>query len=274
MQPSLKSGIVFSNRDTGRREYTKVTTSLNHPLLWKQKSIERKELTLWQIPMVEIFETIEGEGMVAGFPTVFVRVFHCNLRCTWCDTTYSYAPAKPEFTATIQEIVDKVKQFPSQHICLTGGEPLIHNEKSAALIQELSLLEHIKDVHIETNGAIAIEPFSITRSMNPQWEKKVRFVMDYKLPDSGEMDKMELTNFQYLEDKDEIKFVIGSGLDFDIACEVIQKYYKKGVILMSPVWETMPPKRLVEKVLERKLSNVKVNLQLHKIIWDPNLRGV
>lgn len=224
--------------------------------------------------MVEIFETIEGEGQKAGFPTIFVRVFHCNLRCTWCDTPYSYAPAKPEFEATIEDIVHQVKEFSSRYICLTGGEPLIHREKSAGLIHQLSMLEQMEDIHIETNGAIAIQPFAEIRAKHPLWQQKVRFVMDYKLPDSGEMDKMIHDNFNYLRDQDEIKFVIGSDEDFNIALDVINTYHQQGVVLMSPVWETMPPRKLVEKVLEHKLSHVKVNMQLHKIIWDPNQRGV
>lgn len=224
--------------------------------------------------MVEIFETIEGEGGKAGFPTIFVRVFHCNLRCSWCDTTYSYAPAKPEFEASIEEIVRRVQQFSSRTICLTGGEPLIHREKSAGIIQQLSLLEQIEDIHIETNGAIDIKPFAQIRSTNPLWQEKVRFVMDYKLPASGETDKMIHENFQHLEKQDEIKFVIGSDEDFQIALKIRNSYHQQGQILMSPVWESMPPQRLVEKVLDHKLSDVRVSLQLHKIIWDPNQRGV
>nr|WP_236838614.1 radical SAM protein [Caldalkalibacillus salinus] len=224
--------------------------------------------------MVEIFETVEGEGMKAGFPTVFVRVFHCNLRCTWCDTPYSYAPAKPEFEASLDDIVRQVATYSSQHICLTGGEPLIHREKSAALIQHLAELPHIQDIHIETNGAIDIRPFAKIRSANPLWRDKVRFVMDYKLPDSGEMERMIHENFDVLARQDEIKFVIGSDEDFEIARKVIHEHHDQGQVLMSPVWETMPPRKLVEKVLEQDLAYVKVNMQLHKVIWDPDQRGV
>lgn len=234
----------------------------------------REEYVRWKLPMVEIFETIEGEGGGAGFPTVFVRVFHCNLRCTWCDTTYSYAPAKPEFEATIEEIVETVQSFASKRICFTGGEPLIHGDKSAALLIELANLSNIVDIHIETNGAINLERFSALRQQSKSLQSKMRFVMDYKLSTSGEKDKMILANFSCLEKVDEIKFVIGSDQDFCEANEVINKYYKNGQILFSPVWETMPPQKLVEKVLQEKLSDVKVSLQLHKVIWDPNERGV
>ncbi|RYM01744.1 radical SAM protein [Sporolactobacillus sp. THM7-7] len=228
----------------------------------------------WSLPMVEIFETVEGEGMSQGFPTVFVRSFHCNLRCKWCDTPYSFAPAKPAFEATIDEIVRKVARYSSRRICFTGGEPLIHRQKSAALIQALARLDHIVDVHIETNGAIDLGPFARMREKDPLLMKKMRFVMDYKLAASGETKKMIRDNFDSLLDQDEIKFVIGSDEDFDQAKTVIERFHKKGQVLFSPVWASMPPKRLVEKVLVEPLPQVKVSLQLHKIIWDPNERGV
>lgn len=233
-----------------------------------------KERDRLKIPMVEIFSTVEGEGTTAGFPTTFVRVFHCNLRCTWCDTTYSYSPAKPVFMATVSEIVEQVIQYPNRYICLTGGEPLIHGERSKALIQALAHLGQVQDIHIETNGAIDIEPFHQLRMTDQQVHDKVRFILDYKLPASGEMDKMLSNNFIYLTDRDEIKFVIGDDVDFDRAVEVVEQQIQKGIPLFSPVWESMPPDRLVQRMLERKLTQVKLNLQIHKVIWDPEMRGV
>lgn len=228
----------------------------------------------WKVPMVEIFETVEGEGLQAGYPTVFVRVFHCNLRCTWCDTTYSYAPAKPEFEATIEEIVNRIKSFRSQRICFTGGEPLIHREKSAALLLAMADLEHIVDIHIETNGAIDLQPFEQLRNSHHDLQKKMRFVMDYKLPASGEMDRMHMENFKELQHQDEIKFVVGSENDFEITKQVVSEHYRNGQISVSPVWESMPPRRLVELLLENPLPNAKLSLQLHKVIWHPEERGV
>lgn len=234
----------------------------------------RSEYLQWKLPMVEIFETVEGEGSLAGFPTVFVRVFHCNLRCHWCDTPYSYAPEKPAFEATIGEIIAQIQSFKSKRICFTGGEPLIHREKSAALLLEMASLGHIVDIHIETNGAIDLKPFHHLRKNVQSLKEKMRFIMDYKLKASGERAKMIDDNFMHLQDNDEIKFVISSDEDFQEALDVITSYHKKGQLLFSPVWETMSPRRLVEKVLENELVDVKVSLQLHKIIWDPNERGV
>ncbi|MEC0229008.1 7-carboxy-7-deazaguanine synthase QueE [Paenibacillus alba] len=222
-----------------------------------------------RIPMVEIFETVEGEGTRAGFPTVFVRLFGCNLRCSWCDTKYSYPPAEAENVMTIAEIVSKVSSFRSRHICLTGGEPLLYGEKSLALIEALAELEQVDDLHIETNGAIDLALF-VERVASP----KVRYIMDFKLPDSGEMEQMIMSNFALLREQDELKFVIGSELDFRTAVEVLEQHPTKALPMFSPVWETMPPHKLVEHMLAAGLSKVKLNMQLHKIIWDPAMRGV
>ncbi|SFX33741.1 7-carboxy-7-deazaguanine synthase [Thermoactinomyces sp. DSM 45891] len=226
-----------------------------------------------KLPMVEVFQTVEGEGMRAGFPTVFVRVFNCNLRCTWCDTPYSYAPSTPEYLATISEILKQVEQYPAKNICLTGGEPLMHGQKSLLLLQALAELDHIVDIHIETNGAIDLTPFQEWRQTHPQGHK-VRFVMDYKLPASGESEKMNLLNFDLLQANDEIKFVIGDEVDFHSALIIAKQHVKQGIPMFSPVWESMPPHRLVELMLEHQLTDIKLNLQIHKVIWDPNQRGV
>ncbi|NRF90823.1 radical SAM protein [Paenibacillus frigoriresistens] len=222
-----------------------------------------------RIPMVEIFETVEGEGTRAGFPTVFVRLFGCNLRCTWCDTKYSYPPAEAENVMTLAEIISKVETYRSRHICLTGGEPLLYGEKSLALIDALAELEQVDDLHIETNGAIDLAPF-VERVASP----KVRYIMDFKLPDSGEMGQMILSNLALLREQDELKFVIGSEHDFRTAVEVLEQHPTKALPMFSPVWETMPPRKLVELMLDAGLSKVKLNMQLHKIIWDPAMRGV
>ncbi|CAG7624731.1 7-carboxy-7-deazaguanine synthase [Paenibacillus solanacearum] len=222
-----------------------------------------------KLPMVEIFETVEGEGTRAGFPTVFVRLFGCNLRCTWCDTKYSYPPAEAEHVLTIGQIVEQATSYSSTHLCLTGGEPLLYGDKSASLIEALVATGRFTDLHIETNGAIDLGMF-LERIDAPE----VRYIMDYKLPDSGESDKMITANLVKLRSQDELKFVIGSERDFLAAKEVLSAYPTAALPLFSPVWETMPPARLVSLMLEHGLSRVKLNMQLHKIIWDPAKRGV
>jgi 7-carboxy-7-deazaguanine synthase len=222
-----------------------------------------------KIPMVEIFETIEGEGTRAGFPTIFVRLFGCNLRCSWCDTKYSYPPEEAGQVMAISEIIKEVRKYSSHYICLTGGEPLLYGEHSLTLIKALLEIESLLDLHIETNGAIELG-FFMERIDSP----KVRYIMDFKLPDSGEMERMLYSNFALLRPVDELKFVIASDADFNIAVQVLEANPTTALPLFSPVWETMPPARLVELMLQHKLNHVKLNLQLHKIIWDPAKRGV
>jgi 7-carboxy-7-deazaguanine synthase len=222
-----------------------------------------------KIPMVEIFETVEGEGTRAGFPTVFVRLFGCNLRCSWCDTKYSYPPEQAGEVMSIPDIIKEVRKYSSRYICLTGGEPLLYGEHSLALILALLEIETLHDIHIETNGAIELS-FFMERINSP----KVRYIMDFKLPDSGEMERMLYSNFALLRKADELKFVIASEADFKIAVQVLESNPTAALPLFSPVWDTMPPAKLVELMLEHKLSHVKLNLQLHKIIWDPAKRGV
>lgn len=230
----------------------------------------------WKLPMVELFETVEGEGKMAGYPTTFVRLFNCNLRCTWCDTPYSYAPERPAFTATIEEITHRVQTYGHGVVCLTGGEPLMHGVKSLALTYQLALLPDVWDVHIETNGAIDLLPFCELRRQAPAVDDKVRFVMDYKLPASGETNRMHLPNFSLLAPQDEVKFVVGSEADFLHALEVLTRYPTEAAVLFSPVWETMPPARLVELMLQHRpqQGKARINMQLHKVIWDPEARGV
>jgi len=227
-----------------------------------------------RLPMVEIFETVEGEGTRAGFPTTFVRVFNCNIRCTWCDTTYSYAPHTPEFFATVGEIVEQVQTFGHRSVCLTGGEPLMHGDKSLALVHALAAVPCVEDVHIETNGAIDLAPFAALRESDADVQQKVRFILDYKLPKSGETDKMIMSNYALLDEQDEIKFVVADDEDYEHAKDVLAKWHQKGLPLMSPVWESMPPAQLVERMLRDKLHHVKLNVQLHKVIWHPEERGV
>lgn len=237
----------------------------------RAKETNPEQLTL---PMVEIFETVEGEGTQAGYPTVFVRVFHCNLRCTWCDTPYSYAPYQPEFEASIEQICDRVQAYGWSHVCLTGGEPLIHRHKSQLLIEALASIPEVTDIHIETNGAIDIRPFASLRESQSKLREKLRFIVDYKLPNSGEWQRMIHDHLATLNSRDELKFVIADGEDFQTAMNVVRSTQLEATILFSPVWESMPPYELVQRILQEKLPNIKLNMQLHKMIWDPATRGV
>ncbi len=234
---------------------------------WSDLHMDPENTTL---PLVEIFETVEGEGTAAGYPTIFVRLFGCPLRCAWCDTPYSYAPSLPEFSLSIQEICKKIDEdYSASRICLTGGEPLMYQGKSLLLLNQLAQLSRIVDIHVETSGAVALDPF-----LQGVHSDKVRYIMDFKLPGSGETERMQLSNLELLRPQDELKFVIASDEDFSTAIDVLRNYSIRCIPLFSPVWDKMAPHTLVKKMLAHKLSDVKLSLQIHKVIWDPSKRGV
>lgn len=205
----------------------------------------------------EIFLSIQGESSSVGLPTVFVRFTGCNLRCIYCDTKYAYSKG---FDLSVCDILKEIKKFGYKRVCLTGGEPLLQKDIQI-LIDKLWDYE----VSIETNGSIDLK--------NIVLGKNHRFVMDIKLESSGCYEKMNFDNFNYLRENDEIKFVISNRNDYDKAKQVINKYYKLGNILLSPVFDSIKYSNLVEWMLEDRL-NARFQLQVHKIIWDKNKRGV
>jgi 7-carboxy-7-deazaguanine synthase len=220
-----------------------------------------------KLPIVEIFQSIEGEGTKAGFLTTFIRLFGCNLNCSWCDTKCSYGPAEPREYLRISEIVGRVTRYQNQNICLTGGEPLLYGEKSLELIQMLARIEAVIDLHVETNGAVDLEPFVKLRKQDFWVNRKLRFIMDYKLPSSGVTGRMVASNFDLLLGQDEIKLVVADEADFFTALAVLEKWHFKGQTLFSPVWGGMDPQKLVALLIDNNVKNAKLNLPLQKIIW-------
>lgn len=205
----------------------------------------------------EIFLSIQGEGLLTGFPTVFVRFSGCNLRCSYCDTAYAYDEGvEMEPNRVVEEI--KIHQY--KRVCLTGGEPLLQTDINILL----DLLKGYR-VSIETNGSVLIDKVKRGESQT--------FALDMKCPSSGFSEKMNYDNFKYLNDRDEIKFIVGSREDYDWAKDVIVKYYQKGSITFSPVFEGIRYSEIVEWILNDKLD-VRFQLQLHKFIWSPEARGV
>ena len=207
----------------------------------------------------EIFKSIEGEGIRTGLPCTFIRLYGCNLCCKYCDTRYSCE--NKEFTLMSKdEIVNKVKELGGSRVTITGGEPLLDlflNELIIALRKE-----HI-EVNIETNGSLDI-----------QWCLADIITMDYKTSASGMEDRMMLSNLKTLKETDVLKFVVGSKHDLDTMKRIIEEYEPECRIYVSPVFGMIEAHELVEYVLENNLDNVTVQVQLHKIIWDPNKRGV
>ena len=209
--------------------------------------------------VVEIFKSIDGEGIRVGYPVTFIRLAGCNLRCNYCDTKYSYENEK--FTEmTPQEIYIQVYKLGGKRITLTGGEPLIH--KDVKVLVDL-LIQKGYEVNIETNGSVDITLFL---------DKHTIITMDYKCASSDMEDKMLLDNISKLRKKDVLKFVVSDDNDLD----TVQRIYQntKATVYISPVFGRIEPKQIVEYMLEHNMENCRVQVQLHKIIWNPEERGV
>lgn len=213
------------------------------------------------LQLIEIFFSIQGETSFSGLPTTFIRLAACNLRCSWCDTSYSFGRGE---TWQIHDIISKVQTGGCRHVCITGGEPLLQ-ENVYVLIQNLCDLGYV--CSIETGGSLPIskiDPRAIT-------------ILDIKCPGSAMSHKNDWNNLSNLNSHDEIKFVILDRIDYDFAkdiCEKYQLFARSKEVLLSPVHGKLDAKLLVNWILEDQLQNCRLNLQLHKFIWDPLQRGV
>ena len=208
----------------------------------------------------EIFYSIEGEGKRAGVPCVFIRLYGCNLNCSYCDTRYSCE--NEEYSEmSIDEIIKELSEITCNNITITGGEPLIHDEIET-LIRRLCNCGY--DVNIETNGTIM--PFEDL--------PHVFYTMDFKTQTSGMTDKMNLAAFKKLTENDVIKFVVGSKIDL---YQAIGFYYGnsiKAIPYVSPVFGKIEPSEIAEFLKQHVLNDWKLQLQIHKYIWNPQERGV
>lgn len=202
----------------------------------------------------EIFNSIDGEGKRAGKLTTFIRLTGCNLRCNYCDTSYAFHDG---IDMSVEEIVKQVKY---RNVTLTGGEPLIQN------VKPLLIALHHHNVNIETNGSIDIEPYFFLPNV---W-----FTVDYKTGSSGMINKMWYKNFTKLRPQDVIKFVVGSREDLEQARKLCNTYRFTCPIYVSPVFGKIEPSKIVEYMQEKELEAWRIQLQLHKFIWDPTERGV
>ncbi len=207
----------------------------------------------------EIYYSIQGESSKAGLPCVFIRLTYCNLRCSYCDTEYAFYEGSDK---TIEQIIDEVKKYNCNLVELTGGEPLFQSE-SLELMKKLC--DKGFDVMLETGGSLPIKDI----------DKRVMIIMDFKCPSSKMMKKNLYANIEYLKPTDEVKFVIGSREDYDWSKEIIAKYdiVKKCAVLFSVVFGQLEPLTLVNWILEDSLK-VRYQLQIHKIIWHPETKGV
>lgn len=213
----------------------------------------------YMLKINEIFYSIQGETTYVGIPTVFVRTTGCNLRCTYCDTKYSYYEGS---FSSIDAIIEEIKKYNTKYVCLTGGEPLLQKD-SFALMSLLSDLGY--KVSLETSGSKSIEHV----------DPRVKIILDVKTPDSGAPNTFLISNLNHITDSTEFKFVICSESDFTWA-EVFSRQHelaKKCVVLYSPSFSQVSERWLAENIL-LNYSTARLQLQLHKYIWIPETRGV
>jgi 7-carboxy-7-deazaguanine synthase len=208
----------------------------------------------------EIFHSIQGESTHAGRPCVFVRLTACDLRCSWCDTPYAFYEGRK---LSVDEVIARVNEYGCDTVEITGGEPLLQKEVYP-LMQRL--LDAGRTVMLETGGHLSADdvPEGVIR------------VIDVKCPGSGESDRMHWPNLDRLRPTDEVKFVIRDRVDYEYAREVVGKHRLIGrcaAVLFSPVHGLLDARPLAEWILADRLP-VRLQLQAHKYIWDPQTRGV
>ena len=213
----------------------------------------------------EIFLSIDGEGYRTGLPVVFIRLYGCNLNCSYCDTRYSCEQQEYK-EMSLYDILAQVLSYGVPRVTLTGGEPLIHPGVKDLIV---SLVANDIEVNIETNGAVDLDEF-----IEFKYNSKVIFTMDYKCKSSGMEEKMILSNLVFLQPKDVIKFVVSNYNEMEEMEYILEASKCKAQAYVSPVFGAIEPKELVEYVLDNGLNDVKVQVQLHKIIWEPTKRGV
>ena len=212
------------------------------------------------VRITEIYRSIQGESTWAGKPCTFIRLARCHLRCVWCDTSYAFYGGEK---VSIGEILSKCGELNCALVEITGGEPLVQPE---CIDLAAALLDAGYTVLVETSGTLPI------RDLPSETVK----IMDLKCPDSGECDKNDWSNIDALSAQDEVKFVIASRGDYEWSREIVRTYAlpdRCNAVLFSPVFGAVEPVQLVQWILDDGLD-VRFQLQLHKLIWPPDQKGV
>ena len=245
--------------------------------------------------VIEIFDSIDGEGSRQGLLTTFLRLHDCNIRCSYCDTTYSYGIDSIFTEMTVAEVADVIESLGNHRITITGGEPLLQEAAVVELIDELNrrkaetmqdntsgqagstciididkfdkremLNNSLYDFNIETNGTII-----------PSFHRdNVWFTYDYKTPSSLAEESMNIDIFKVATERDLIKFVVGSPEDLDCMRRIIDQYPTAAQIYVSPVWGQIEAVLIIDYMKAYNLQNVRFQLQIHKFVWDPDTKGV
>lgn len=217
--------------------------------------------------VAETFVSINGEGICAGQLAVFIRFYGCNLSCSYCDTAWAKDALAHGRTMSELDIYEYIKEMGIKNVTLTGGEPLI--QPGIGDLLSLLLLDDELRVEVETNGSADL-------SVYQRETGALTFTMDYKLPGSGMEASMRLSNFDYLKQKDTVKFVAGSRKDLERAVEIIDSYKLSGRchIYFSTVFGRLSLSDAVEFMKQNRLNDVTLQLQMHKIIWGSDAVGV
>lgn len=212
-----------------------------------------------RLRVIEVYASVQGESTFVGLPCTFVRLAGCNLRCTWCDSVYTFKGGERR---SIADVLDEVRRLGVRLVEVTGGEPLVHRQ-AIPLMQ--ALIDEGYTVLLETSGSRDIGPVPAP----------VHIILDFKAPDSGEERANLWSNVEKLRSKDEVKLVLASRRDYEWARQVIAEHRlaDRCTVLISPVFGAVDPAQLVAWILEDALP-VRFQLQLHKFVWPTEARGV
>lgn len=216
-----------------------------------------------RLGVVETFVSIEGEGPRAGLLTTFIRFAGCNLQCPYCDTKYANDESAAVTWYTPESLLKVVEEYNVKSVSLTGGEPLLQDFNTLYSFMEMLDTRGYK-ISVETNGSVPLAP----------WPGYMHTVMDIKSPSSGMSKKMHYANMGVLHAKDAVKFVVGDIYDLQNMVNVLYAFPTRAQVYVSPEFGKIDLQLIAEFLVKFRLKNVRMQLQLHKIIWDPEARGV
>lgn len=216
-----------------------------------------------QVSINEVYYSIQGECRYQGLPTVFVRTSHCNLRCVWCDSKYTFHEGTPWPT---ERVLAEIARYPTRHVCLTGGEPLLQVE-SLRLAETLSRRGYT--IEVETSGSLDVSPFN---ALPPDVRARIVINLDVKCPGSAMSEHNHWPNLAALLPHDQVKFILTDREDYDYARRVLAEHAVPCPVYLHPAWKKLEPSAIADWVKSDGLD-ARVGVQLHKYLWG-DVRGV